>query len=170
MKAVAVIALVAATPAFGVDVHFCWIGNEGYRMTGRMTYPDHLADAERITGEDVTAFEITGYRDASIIGTWSLAERGPDTAWNLNFLPREMRFATGGLSYGPDGQDWNAGGGVDACGVPGFGFNSGSAAQDICLDGIYAIESGIPPDTPLPVRPVDTPLECGGELQLSEVR
>jgi hypothetical protein len=38
---------------------------------------------------------------------------------------------------------------VTNCGKPGFGFNSGNYAQDICVNGTYIQASSIDPATPL---------------------
>jgi hypothetical protein len=60
-----------------------------------------------------------------------------------------MIFLTGGSFAGFASQGWNANGDVTDCGTPGFGFNSGNFAQDICLNGAYVEASSIAPDTPL---------------------
>lgn len=58
-----------------------------------------------------------------------------------------MIFLTGGSFAGFASQGWNANGDVTDCGTPGFGFNSGNFAQDICLNGAYVEASSIAPDT-----------------------
>jgi hypothetical protein len=166
MKAL-VLAAVAAVPAHAAEVHFCWQGNAGYALSGRMTFPDHLVAADRITETDVTAFDITGYRDGTPVGQWSLSDLGPRTSWNLNFLPGQMVFAVGGYSDGDNGQQWNASGDATDCGTPGFGFNAGASAQDICLNGQFIVESGISHDVPLSAHPADTLRDCPSGAQLS---
>lgn len=167
MRALALAVAVAATPLQAAEVQFCWIGSAGYALTGRMVFPSELARADRITEAEVTAFEIIGYRDGHTVGRWSLDDLRAQTAWNLNFLPREMRFATGGRSDSDDGQQWNANGDATDCGSPGFGFNAGASAQDLCLDGRFIIESGVAHDTPLLAQPAGGLLTCAKEAQLS---
>ncbi len=170
MKAPILAAALVAAPVHAVEVQFCWIGNAGYSLTGEMAFPDRLAAADRITEADVTAFDITGYRDGAIIGRWSLTDLRPGTSWNLNFSPREMRFATGGNSTDDDGQQWNASGSATDCGNPGFGFNAGASAQDICLDGQFIQESGISYDTVLPAQVGNDASNCEAVPQISMLR
>jgi hypothetical protein len=68
---------------------------------------------------------------------------------HLRFDPQQMVFLTGGSFQGLHPQDWNANGNVTNCGKPGFGFNSGNYAQDICVNGTYIQASSIDPATPL---------------------
>jgi hypothetical protein len=170
MKPLFLAAAVVAAPLQAAEVQFCWIGSAGYSLTGRMAFPDSLASADRITEADVTAFEIFGYRDGHAVGRWSLADLRAETAWNLNFLPREMRFATGGRSDSDDGQQWNANGDATDCGTPGFGFNVGATAQDLCIDGRFVIESGVAHDAPLLAQATGVPLSCAADAQLSLLR
>jgi hypothetical protein len=164
---VALIAMLSVGHANATEVHFCWRGAEGYRLVGQMAFPDRLAQADLITEEDVTAFQITGYLEGVVIGQWSLPQLRPDTSWELNFMPREMAFAMGGDTSSSMSQAWNANGAVEDCGTPGFGFNAGSNAQDVCIDGRWIAESGIPYETPLIARPVGEALDCGIDAQIS---
>ena len=167
MKPVLVIAALAASPAGAVEVQFCWLGAAGYSLAGTMAFPDTLATADRITEADVTGFTMTGYRDGVPVGSWSLAQLSDQTSWNVNFLPREMRFATGGFSDTASGQQWNADGSATNCGNPGLGFNAGGGAQDLCLDGVFVVESGVAPETPLLAYPAGSAPDCTATLQLS---
>jgi hypothetical protein len=170
MKPLGLFIALFACPANAAELQFCWIGEAGYTLAGRMVFPDHLDEADRITEADVTAFDIVGYHENRFVGQWSLTDLRPDTSWNLNFLPREMRFATGGTSSGDEGQQWNADGSATDCGNPGFGFNSGASAQDICLDGDFIVESGIDPTAPLMAQPTSAPLDCPQPAQISLLR
>jgi hypothetical protein len=60
-------------------------------------------------------------------------------------------------------QVWNAGGNVTDCGNPGFGFNGGNRAQDVCVNGAFIDESGIDPATPLKIAG-DPSNPCGPVL------
>ncbi|WP_207510547.1 hypothetical protein [Cognatiyoonia koreensis] len=102
-----------------------------------------------ITEDDVAAFEIIGYLNGKRIGSWNIDARTADQTWHLRFDPVSMTFLTGGWFASTNSQGWNADGSVDNCGAPGFGFNSGSYAQDICLNGAYIRGSSIPPETPI---------------------
>jgi hypothetical protein len=159
--------ILGMTSAGATEVHFCWQGAAGYMIVGRMGFPDQLATVARISEADVTSFDIIGYRNGVAVGQWSLADLRPETSWNLNFLPRDMAFATGGDSFSEMGQQWNSNGSADDCGVAGFGFNIGSFAQDICINGNWVAEAGIAFDTPFPVLPLDEPIDCDEEQVLS---
>jgi hypothetical protein len=149
IRSVIVLPLALSTPVVAADVEFCWVGEGGYRVAGEMSFPDALADAERIGADDVSAFRITGYRDGETVGSWSLDMVTPATSWMLNFSPRAMAFFVGGEPYETHGQEWNADGAVFNCGSPGFGLNIGNHEQDLCIDGQYVEASGIARDTPL---------------------
>lgn len=142
-----------ALPAQAADFEFCWIGANGFTIEGGMTIRDAALSQPRITQDDVTAFFIEGFQNGAYIGSWFLTDLTPTTSWNLNFEPATMTFVTGGFSGSPQGQQWNAGGAVDNCGVDGFGFNSGGGGQDVCVKNTYRIDSTIPADTPLPAYP-----------------
>ena len=133
----------AAMPAHAEVYSFCWPGSGGYAVTGTMEVPD----IGLVTQDDVTAFTITGWHDGVRIGSWDLAELTPTTSWVLSFDTRTMSFPMGG-GYGAY-QAWNAGGGADDCGTPGFGFNAGNNAQDICLDDTWITESMVDRNRPL---------------------
>lgn len=144
----ALVLALSAAPAQAVTIWICWQGSNGYTMSGRMEFPDRLRDADMITEDDVTAFQITGYRDGIALGSWSLADRQDWQTWYLRYLPREQIFPTNDRIPGPFDQGWNADGTATNCGLGGFGFNAGNYAQDFCLDGVWLEESGMPPPTP----------------------
>lgn len=150
-------------PAQAADFEFCWEGANGYRMEGRMTVPDALLGEPLITHNDVTDFFIQGFRDDVPLGAWDLSQLTPETSWNLSFDPRGMVFPTGGMHDSPKGQAWNAGGRADDCGDPGFGFNSGTNAQDVCVNNVWHTDSMINRYTRFPVFPAGTAnQDCGG--------
>lgn len=138
-----------AGPVQAEDVYLCWVGANGWSMTGIMTFPDELSHAARITAADVTGFQITGWLDGRQIGGWNLKDSGPETTFVLNYSPAQGAFLMGGNWPGRFSQGWNANGDVTDCGAGGFGFNAGNYAQDVCLDGRWVEESGVPPPTPL---------------------
>lgn len=140
--------LLLATPSRAATIWICWQGDNGYTMSGRMEFPDALLTARIITEADVTAFQITGYKDGIPLGSWSLANRDAWQTWYLRYLPLERVFPTDNRIPGPYDQGWNADGTALNCGAGGFGFNAGSYAQDFCVDGVWIEESGTPPPTP----------------------
>ncbi|WP_298438082.1 hypothetical protein [uncultured Jannaschia sp.] len=155
------LALVLATlvaPAHAATHAFCWIGSEGYRIEGRISYPDGATGI--LTEADITEFAITGLRGDAVLGRWTLADRTPETAWTLRFDADRLAFPMGGEPANGTYQEWNANGFADDCGDPGFGFNGGNRAQDICVDGVFIDESGVPPATPLRISP-DPSNPCG---------
>ena len=150
--------LASAGPAQAVTYGFCWQGEAGYRIEGVIAYPDGLRGL--VTERDVTAFTITGWRDASYLGRWSAEEATSGTSWMLRFDADALAFRMGGSLEDDSYQQWNADGTATDCGTPGFGFNGGNRAQDVCVDGTFVDESGVPPDTPLAISAsVDDP--CG---------
>jgi hypothetical protein len=165
----ALLLAVLATPGQAAVVHFCWLGANGYSMTGSMEFPDHLLDADVITEADVTAFRIAGYKDLRLIGTWDAMTRAPGDTWYLRYFPRDWHFPTNGEVPGPFDQGWNADGTATDCGEGGFGFNAGNYAQDVCLSGVWIEESGVPPATPFIAQSTPpTDPGCRGEALLSK--
>lgn len=147
----ALLTLALSHPAHAVTHSFCWIGAEDYRIEGTISYPDGFDGI--VTEEDVTGFRITGWRGGDYLGEWSLAQRTPDTSFTLRFDARTLAFPMGGFRDAGTYQEWNADGTATDCGNPGFGFNGGNRAQDVCVDGQFIDESGIAPDTPLMISP-----------------
>lgn len=159
---VATAACLAAGPGQAAQFNFCWLGAGGYSLTGVIAFPDALLSAPMITEADVTRFEITGYAFGVQIGAWDIATRARSATWHLRFDPQTLTFPTGG-SFGSDAsQGWNASGTVDDCGRAGFGFNSGNYAQDICLYGVYVVQSSIDPTTPLRATTDEVSPNCQG--------
>ncbi|KIT16353.1 hypothetical protein [Jannaschia aquimarina] len=149
--------ILAAFPAHAQTTHgFCWEGAEGYRVEGTITYPDGATGI--LTEDDLIAFEITGWREATYLGRWSLDDGGQSVT--IRFDADELEFPMGGSIADGTYQAWNADGQVTNCGDPGFGFNAGNRAQDVCVNGIFIDESGVPPDTPLPISQ-DAATPCG---------
>ena len=137
-----------ALPAQAETIHFCWLGANGYTMTGLMELDRNGMRRPIATERNVTRFEITGYRDGTPIGAWSLATAEPGDPWFLHYDTRTRAFLPGAALGMGTTQGWNAGGTAEDCGPGGFGFNSGNYAQDFCLDGVWIEESGVDPDTP----------------------
>ncbi len=156
-----------SNPAFAADYYICWMGAAGYSLTGKMTIPDAATRKDMVTERNVTAFEITGYRNGVRIGGWNLANKGPDTTWLLRFEPQTLNFPVGGDFGSLVSQGWNANGAVNDCGKPGFGFNSGNYAQDVCVNGVYIRASSIDPDTPLKASLVPYSVDCRADIPLS---
>ncbi|MEY1557418.1 hypothetical protein AB3Y40_17460 [Yoonia sp. R2331] len=144
-------ALVAAFSApsalVAQDFSFCWIGANGYSMTGKMQIADGATGVA--TEADVTAFKIAGYHNGNLLGTWDMRDLRDGATWHLRFDLDTQSFPTGGSFPASYSQGWNANGAVTDCGNPGFGFNSGNHAQDVCVNGSWARDSSIAPDTPL---------------------
>ncbi|WP_371155714.1 hypothetical protein [Jannaschia sp. 2305UL9-9] len=151
--------LATTCPAQAITHTFCWRGADGYRIEGYISYPD-TAQGWLITETTVSGFGITGWRHDVYLGQWSRKDVTPDTSWTLRFDSRTLSFPMGGHREDGTYQAWNAGGFADDCGDPGFGFNGGNRAQDVCVDGVFIDESGIDPDTPLSVSP-DPDNPCG---------
>lgn len=164
---VAVLATVAG-PVSAADLFFCWKGSNGYTMTGEMRLPKGFSRMDIVTEDDLQAFRINGYFQGNHLGSWDMAHRGPNDTWHLRFDPVSMTFLTGDFFSTQRSQGWNANGGVQDCGNPGFGFNAGNHAQDICLNGTYVTESSIAPDTPLAASPDPVNPSCAAALPMSK--
>lgn len=157
LRAAALLAALAA-PAQAATHGFYWIGAAGYRIEGVIAYPDGAAGI--LTEDDLTGFSIAGWRDGAFLGRWSLDERIPATSLTIRFDADALAFPMGGRRADGTYQAWNADGMVEDCGDPGFGFNGGDRAQDVCVDGAFVDASGIPPDTPLAIS-ADASDPCG---------
>lgn len=159
-----------ALPVQAADFEFCWEGDNGYRMEGFMEVPDALLNRSLLTHADVTDFFIQGFKDDVPLGAWDLRQLTPTTRWNLSFDPRGMVFPTGGMHDSDKGQAWNAGGAADDCGDPGFGFNSGTNAQDLCVNNVWRTDSMISRYTRFPVFAAGTTnMDCGGVALLGSL-
>ena len=168
LRPLALIAALLPVSATAANVNFCWRGEGGYTMTGRMQIPDEKMFKAVVTEADVKAFKIAGYVHGQLLGTWDMRQVKPGTTWHLRFDPMGMTFLTGGSFAGTHSQGWNADGNVQNCGSPGFGFNSGNYAQDICVNGTYVDTSSIDPATPFlatmdPVTP-----DCRNTVPMSK--
>ncbi len=162
----ALLTVALTAPAQAADFEFCWVGANDYTMTGAMTVPD-TALTGIVTQDDVIAFSITGFHRSLPIGRWDMSDLTSTTAWHLRFDPVGMTFPTGGIHNGPSGQAWNASGFVDDCGAPGFGFNSGTNARDLCVNGEFVTASSISRYTDFPVFLAGATMQCGGAALLS---
>lgn len=158
----------SAAPATAADIYFCWVGAGGYTLTGHMDISEDAMNKSLVTESDVTAFKIIGYHDGTRVGTWALAQRTPDTTWHLRFDPASLTFLTGGSFATDRSQGWNADGTAANCGDPGFGFNSGNAGQDVCLNGNYVAQSTITPETPFIASRVAVAAACQQKIPLSK--
>lgn len=168
MRHLVLLAALAAGPAHAAQTvthTFCWQGANGYSVEGYIAYPETARGI--VTEAQVTGFGITGFKDGAVIGQWSLKDRKPGTSLTIRFDADRLEFPMGGIAALNSYQEWNANGFVDDCGTPGFGFNGGNWAQDVCIDGVWVEESGIAPDTPLPISADPTnpcaPLQLSGD-------
>jgi hypothetical protein len=165
--------LTLATAARGEDVaySFTWEGAGGYVMHGALAF-DAASAGPLVRENDVQCFVIEGFRDDEPIGRWALGQLTEETTWTLTFSPAQSAFVV----YSPMAtmpQAWNMDGFGENCGDPGFGFNIGNFAQDLCVDGELARESQIAPARPFPatrddgyVFPSDG---CRSALMLSDL-
>lgn len=153
-------AILSVSPAFAAGYNFCWIGSNGYTINGKFDVPNQSKINGLVTERDVTNFKITGYLDGFFLGRWSSSQLEPGTTWHFRFDPVTMTLPTGGEFSTIASQGWNANGQVDDCGNPGFGFNAGNFAQDICHNGEFILASSVAPDTPIHVTTAPLPQTC----------
>lgn len=147
-----------AAEAREISYRFVWTGGGGYSMTGAFSFDANLASAEIVTADQVRCFYIEGFKDGVPIGRWALTQKTEQTFWILNFNPQKSQFYVGGLSQRHE-QAWNMNFSGNDCGIGGFGFNIGNAAQDLCKDNTLLFASQVPPATPFPAEraPVEFP-------------
>jgi hypothetical protein len=153
-------------------LNVCWTGGNGYTMTGRMELPDSALRKSMVREDDITAFKITGYLNGTRVGSWNLIEKSASTSWALYFNPTTFTFPSAGDLNRQVSQEWNANGNVDDCGTPGFGFNAGNFAQDVCINGQYIEPSSIDPDTTIfaTYDPVTPDCKSAAALSKSHIR
>lgn len=168
MIRLAALAACVALPVEAAQFNFCWVGSNGYTMTGVIGFPDAALSQPLVTEADVTVFRIIGYENGVAIGNWSITNLKPETTWLLRFDPATLIFPTGGSFPGDASQGWNANGEVNDCGPGGFGFNSGNFAQDICVDGAWIERSSIDPATPLRATSQKVTPRCDGPALLGK--
>lgn len=138
-----VLLLLLATPVQAAEFNLCWVGSNGYTVTGRFTINDSAMDLPIVTEADVSRFKISGYHNGTFLGSWDMRTRAPDATWFFRFDPQTRQFPSGELFGQEASQGWNADGAVVNCGNPGFGFNAGDYSQDICVNGIYIRDSSV---------------------------
>ena len=166
-----VLGLVCAGSVRAQDVsyRFEWDGGGEYVMQGALSFDPALLGKNPIIETDLTCFEIKGLDNGVEVGRWALQMLLPDTTWRLTLDVETSEFVV----FGEDAampQAWNMDGFGTNCGNPGFGFNIGNAAQDLCVDGALIVESQVAPARPFAVTRVGSvkfsPDACNPELLL----
>jgi hypothetical protein len=148
------LASVAAAQAEPRIYAFTWAGQGGYEMRGALAF-ESARTIGLITESEVDCFVIEGFLNGQPLGRWALGMLNEDTTWTLAFDPVTEGFVVfGSLAIMPQG--WNMNGGGTDCGNPGFGFNIGNAAQDLCVNGELIFESQVDPSRPFPAKRVAT--------------
>lgn len=160
----------AAPVAQAADLTFCWTGANGYTMTGRMQYSAPADGSNIITEQDVTLFKIAGFQNGELLGTWNKSAMVKGSTWHLRFDIASQSFQTGGSFPTGASQGWNANGDVSDCGNPGFGFNAGNHAQDVCVNGTWIEASSIPSATPLKAVRTGVSFDCAVTTLTSKSR
>jgi len=160
------LALSIGSAAQAASYQFTWTGSDGYKLEGALSISNSLAQAKHVDQTAIECFWIQGYRGEALVGRWSIGQLTPKTSWSLSFEPQASQFRTGGQSStGAFGQAWNMNGTGRGCGIGGFGFNVGGAAQDICINNKLVRSSQMPPETPLKAMRNDkikfSPDDCG---------
>ena len=168
IRALLVLVLLAP-PAMAQDYVFEWQGAGGYSMQGAVSFPPS-ENKGILTEAQVRCFEIEGFLNGQSVGRWALGMLTEDTTWAMEFDPSIPAFLTPHAGNSMP-QAWNMTGLGDGCGEGGFGFNLGSAAQDICIDDRLIVESQIDPPIPFPATEVSghlfSPDACFGAQVVS---
>ncbi|MFW2589157.1 hypothetical protein [Sagittula sp. SSi028] len=134
---------------------FSWDGAGGYSLQGAVAVDRLRDETALITQDDVSCFYIKGRLGDREIGEWGLGLLNEETWWRMLLDPQVPAFLVEGMGAQMP-QAWNMDGFGTSCGAGGFGFNIGSAAQDLCIDGQLIVDSQIDPFRPFPVTPVQT--------------
>lgn len=169
--------LALATGAQAASYAISWTGANDYSMTGSFSFSDALL-GNVITYADLDDLEISLFQGAALFGSRSLSADGPgsyEANFNFNFDSATGVFLTGGLSSGPNGQNWFSAFQGNPCDT--VGFTSGSINQGVCFNvavGVSFIPTGEstltaqrlddPAVIPLPAA---LPLLAGGLLGLA---
>lgn len=181
--------MLAAVAALGLSVpgaqaagyNIDWTGVAGVTMTGMFSFNDALLGTGPIGGSDLDSLMIEVFLNGASQGSWNLFADGFDTPatqadFNFNFDTTTGTLAQGGVSDGPNGQDWNVETGGTGCTT--VGFSSRSDAQTLCLGGNFfgaipisqANLTATPkPSAPIPL-PAAAPLLAGGLAALAMLR
>ncbi|MEM9579398.1 MAG: hypothetical protein AAF891_01825 [Pseudomonadota bacterium] len=162
--------LAAAAQAEVRAYQFTWSGANGHRVTGALAYDADLTHGDLVREADLVCFSIEGMQGGRLLGRWALGMLTPQTSWRLFFVPSQSVFLVEGQGVDMP-QAWNMNGDGDDCGAGGFGFNIGSYAQDICVDGELIIDSQVSPYAPFAAKRNDgfvfPPDGCLGPMMLS---
>ncbi len=151
---------------------FEWQGGGDWTMRGALSFDAALLDGAWVLEDEVQCFFIEGYQDDVPMGRWALGLLTEETTWTLTFDPAAGHFVIYSIdAFMP--QAWNMDGAGTDCGDPGFGFNIGNAAQDLCVDGELVVASQVAPDLPFPALrddSVEFPADaCRGHALLSRL-
>jgi hypothetical protein len=161
-----------AAVAEPVSYAFEWSGSGGYEVRGALQFDGDTVGNRFVQAEDVTCFVMEGTRDGAPLGRWALSMLNEETTWRLHFDPLNGSFVVEGQGIWMP-QAWNMNGEGTDCGLGGFGFNIGNAAQDICLDGSLIVDSQAAPTQPFPavrVARYDFPRDaCNGPALLGSL-
>ena len=160
--------ILSASIARSAEYNFCWTGSNGYTINGKFEVPDEIGTSRIVTERDLTKFKISGYHEGHFLGSWNASHRAAGTTWHFRFDPVNMTLPTGGQFSSPESQGWNANGQVDDCGSPGFGFNAGDFAQDICLNGQFVLASSVEATSPIHVTTAPLPRTCEARSVMSK--
>lgn len=143
--------ILMAVPAMGepLSFRFSWEGGNGFTMDGAVAFDPDARPDPWLRESDVTCFQVEGRRDGEPVGRWTLTMLRPETTWRLHFdLTTQVFLVDGDGSEVWMPQAWNMDGAGANCGRPGFGFNAGNVAQDLCVDGRLIVASQRPPAAP----------------------
>ena len=161
-----------AAQAQDLRYSFEWVGGGDYVMRGAFAYDPSLAGRRVIRETDLSCFEIAGFEGDQQVGRFALRMLTPDTTWVLSFDSVMQEFIVYGAGAAMP-QAWNMDGAGFNCGSPGFGFNIGNAAQDLCVNGQLIFESQVEPSRPFPVERNEahqfSPDACKPELLLGSL-
>ncbi len=159
-----------ATNVAAATYNIDWTGNNGYSMTGLLSFDDALMDTGAIDETQISELSIDVMLNGVSLGTRSLTDDGPGShasTFNLNFDTTVGQFIVGGHSLSISGQNWFTSSGGSRCDT--VGFSSGAGAQGIC-QGFWSFSSSIPigqPTLNATLAMSVVPLPAGGLLLLT---
>lgn len=143
---IAVAAIGPWTPSEAAGFNISWTGANDYTMQGMFSFDGSLLNTGVIDESAVDTFMIEGFLSNVSVGTWDFFADGlvGEDTFNLNFDTDVLQFVVGGLSTGPQGQNWGTSAAGMTCEATAFGFSSGSSSQALCTSGAFNLSSSIP--------------------------
>lgn len=111
-----------------INYGISWTGSNNWTMAGEFSIDDSLLGSGAITANSLLSMSFTFFLSGVEQGNFVLEVDTILADYNFNFDTTTEQLLVGGLSNGPQGQDWNRFG-------PGYGWQSGNNGQRGLFNG-----------------------------------